>query len=175
MTYIDRWKMFVCLIDYWAEIIFNAAICFLSFAVVCFVLFAPPVLSCLVGKRQVKTTSLRTERCADGRRKLISKLTVVIQDEQPIRVRKNFVSDFSSIPPGLRWTMHWTRVDVAGVVHDWLYANAKTGTMSRLHADWIWCEVALSGERYANLLQVAAGWAGIRLYGWLVWRRYKKR
>ena len=92
-------------------------------------------------------------------------LKITIQDEKPIIIPKGFITDFSSIPLGLRWTIHWKRVDLAGVVHDWLYAIAKNGGRERMEVDWIWWDVALSGKRgvtRANRFQAAAGWLGIK-------------
>ena len=41
-------------------------------------------------------------------------------DDDPIVVPEGFVTDFSSDPIGL---LDWSKVDVAGVVHDYLYQN----------------------------------------------------
>ena len=33
-----------------------------------------------------------------------------------VAVRKDLVTDYSSLPWGTRWRLHWSRVDVTGVV-----------------------------------------------------------
>ena len=178
------------MIHYWVEFILVAAICVVLYAVpmflcvvliaaaalLCFALVAIPVVSCVIGKRKItKRSTLQMVRCDDGTRKLLEDFTLTIGNLCPITVHKDFVTDFSSLPPGLRWTMHWSRVDVAGVVHDWLYyQNVKTPGMTRLKADWIWCDIAVNGNRHANLIQAAAGWLGLRIYGWKVWRGYQR-
>ena len=125
-----------------------------------------------------KHTKLRLERCSDGKRQLLQdfRVTVMVgKDEQrEITVPAGFKTDFSSIPSALQWTMHWTKVDVAGVVHDWLYANAQTLNMTKLQTDRIWWDIARSGEIRAHPVQAAAGWLALITVGCLVWLRYKK-
>lgn len=116
---------------------------------------------------------LRTQRLDDGRRKLLCTLKVEVCG-CVIEVPKGFVTDFSSIPsparvlPGLRWS----RVDVAGVVHDWLYATGKT---QRACADEIWRIVAVSGCHAANRFSARLGLWGLRLGGGRAWRRHRAR
>ena len=72
--------------------------------------------------------------------------------------------DYSSLPWGLRWLVNWDRVDIAGVVHDYLYRKATNFTYrSRWEADLAWFRLALSGEHRANWLQAALGLAGLYL------------
>lgn len=115
--------------------------------------------------------ALRTERRPDGRRKLLRELHVHA-GRHSIRVPSGFVTDFSSIPTCLHWLVRWSRVDVAGVVHDFLYAR---GTLGRWQADGVWYKVARSGEHRANLLQAAACWSALRLFGWFIWIRAANR
>ena len=115
--------------------------------------------------------ALQTERRPDGKRKLLRELQVRIGGQR-ITVPCEFVTDFSSIPTLLHWVVRWSRVDVAGVVHDFLYAR---GTLNRSEADGVWFKVARSGEHRANLLQAAACWAALRLFGWCVWIRSANR
>ena len=77
---------------------------------------------------------------------------------------ENFVTEFSSVPFGLRWFVHWTRVDTAGVVHDYLYQRTL---FSRLKDDCIWFQIARSSHPRAFWWQAAGGWVGMRLLGWL--------
>ena len=135
-----------------------------------------------------KDSPLRLERRPDGKRRLVEDFSVTIgegEDAIPITVPAGFKTDFSSIPPGLGWTMHWTRVDVAGVVHDWLYANARTGRTNRtelpsetdrlwkLDTDRIWFDIARSGERRAQRWQAGAGWLALVIFGFFTWRKYR--
>ena len=78
------------------------------------------------------------------------------------------MTDFSSIPTLFQWVVHWSKVDVAGVVHDYLYDR---GTLSRWQADRVWFEVARSGDHRANCVQASACWLALRLFGWCVWCR----
>lgn len=118
---------------------------------------------------------LRTERLGDGTRKLLCPLDVKVpsidKDDSPeaITVTAGFVTDFSSIPTIFQWFVRWSKVDVAGVVHDWLYAQ---GYVTRARADEIWRLVAVSGEHRANLLQAYVCWLFLRLCGGRAWRRH---
>lgn len=115
--------------------------------------------------------ALQTERRPDGRRKLLRELQVCT-GRYCITVPSQFVTDFSSIPTLLHWVVRWSRIDVAGVVHDFLYAR---GTLSRWEADCVWFKVARSGEHRANLVQAAACWSALRVFGWVVWIRPANR
>lgn len=124
----------------------------------------------------VKGTGLRTERLSDGRRTLLCDLVVEVKlarDAQPeqITVKSGFETDFSSIPTALQWIVRWSRVDIAGVVHDWLYA---TGVMKRRRADEIWRTLALSGSHHANLFQAYICWIGLLACGWYSWKRHSR-
>ena len=112
-----------------------------------------------------------------GKRELLQDFTVKIGKGEKafnITVPAGFKTDYSSIPRGFRWTMLWTKVDIAGVVHDWLYARAKYISMTKLQTDRVWRDVARSGYPNANPLQAAAGWLGLAIGGLLVWRCYKR-
>ena len=114
---------------------------------------------------------LRTERMEDGRRRLLRDLVVDIDGER-IRVPRETHTDFSSIPWFGRFLVRWSKVDIAGVVHDWLY---QTGSTTRARADTIWRSLAMAGEHRANAFQAWAAWLGLRLGGWIVWDRYRTR
>lgn len=105
---------------------------------------------------------LQTERLEDGRRKLLRDLIVEV-DGEAINIPMNFTTDYSSIPVFASWIVRWSRVDIAGVVHDYVYRIKK---YSRHRADAIWYKVAISGEHRANRLQAIVCWAGLRLFGW---------
>ena len=112
------------------------------------------------------TGSLQVERLHDGRRKLLQDFKYTVGRE-PIRVPAGFVMNYSSLPWGTRWLIHWTRVDIAGVVHDYLYSEDKRD-YSRRRADWIWFRVALSGCRRAFPHQAVLGLIALLLFGWML-------
>ncbi len=123
----------------------------------------------------VRGNALRTERLADGRRRLLRDLTVEIEAEPGsgvgIRVASGFETDFSSIPTPLQCVVRWSRVDIAGVVHDWLYAKGK---VTRARADDIWRALARSGRHRAGAWQARLCWLGLRLFGGHAWRRHTR-
>lgn len=107
---------------------------------------------------------LQIERLSSGRRQLLRELQYAV-DNTVVTVPVGFVTDYSSIPFGFRWIMRWNRVDVAGVVHDYLYRNP---IYPRLKADWIWFKVARGGRGPARAWphQAAAGLIALVLFGW---------
>ena len=106
---------------------------------------------------------LQTERQSDGSRKLLRELTVNVHDKT-ITVPENFITDFSSIPWFGRFLVRWSKVDIAGVVHDRLYATAE---LTRCESDTIWRKTAIAGECHANIFQAWIGWFFLRIGGWL--------
>ncbi len=115
--------------------------------------------------------SLQTERLSSGRRKLLRELTIKIDNKQ-VFVYKGSSSDFSTIPWFGRFVVRWSKVDVAGVVHDWLY---QTGKSTRKEADMIWRQVAMSGEHSANACQAWVCWAVLRLNSHRAWKSYRNQ
>lgn len=113
---------------------------------------------------------LQTERQPNGRRLLLRKLEVDV-DGEVIPIPKHTVTDYSSIPWFGRIVVRWSKVDIAGVVHDHLYC---TQTMSRARADRIWRLVAVAGEHHANALQAWICWAALRLGGWIAWNQHRQ-
>ena len=111
--------------------------------------------------------SLQIERLPDGQRKLLRDLKVDVSRAMNginvITVHSGFKTDYSSLPYGTRWVINWVRVDVAGVVHDYLYRNPK---FSRIQADWIWYRLARAGVTRANAIQGLVGWIALVLFGW---------
>lgn len=116
-----------------------------------------------------RLSNLDTRRLPDGRRMLLVDLVMVIDDVRYV-VPRGLVTDYSSVPFGLRWACHWTRVDIAGVVHDWLY---KSAYLTRRDADRIWREVALAGKRRAHPVQGYGGWLLLRIGGWYAWEMHR--
>ena len=113
---------------------------------------------------------MQTERMDDGRRRLLRDLNMEIEG-QPVTIPVDTVTDFSSIPWYGRILVRWSKVDIAGVVHDWYY---QTGTTSRAQADAVWRMVAMAGTHHANVVQAWIGWLALRLGGGFAWRRYRR-
>ena len=95
-------------------------------------------------KVQTPPGPLQTERLSSGNRKLIRDLVVKLDGGPKITVPKGFEMDFSSIPWFARWFVDWAKVDIAGVVHDFLYwcpkHAQKLGITTRRRADDVWWE-----------------------------------
>ena len=122
--------------------------------------------SCVIGD------PLLVERQPDGTRVLKRDIVVQVNEHrgwEPIRVKKDFVTDYSSIPTLLSWVVRWSRVDIAGVVHDCLY---RYGQMPRKDADKVWWLVALSGKNRANRMQAGLCWLALRGFGVPTWNGY---
>lgn len=119
--------------------------------------------------------ALHVERRRDGRRRLLRRLRVDVsklQDESVVaEVPSRFVTDYSSIPWYGRFLVRWSKVDVAGVVDDYLY---RTDAVLNEHgeeicldntidaprrADAIWSMVARTADRSTNRVQA---WVGFR-------------
>ena len=113
---------------------------------------------------------MQTERQTNGSRRLLRDLVVEVEDEE-VTVPEDTTTDFSTIPWFGRILVRWSKVDIAGVVHDFLY---QSGTKSRAEADRIWRLVAVAGEHHANALQAYVGWFFLRLVGWIAWNRYRR-
>lgn len=113
---------------------------------------------------------LRTERLSDGDRKLLRDLVVGVGPDT-YHIPEGFVSDFSSIPTALFWIVRWSKVDIAGVVHDYIY---ETAIENRAKADKVWYLVAIAGEHRANLVQGWVCWFGLLMGGWWFWWKYRK-
>ena len=127
----------------------------------------------MMTKVQSPPGPLQTERLPDGRRFLLRNLVVKLDDGTKITVPAGFETDFSSLPWGTRWAIHWTRVDVAGVVHDFLYWCPQP-KISRKRADAVWFEIAEVGQRHAMPHQTWGGWLVLRAFGWKAYNRAAK-
>lgn len=132
--------------------------------------------SVLAGGPSLRTSGkpLRTERIAGGLRVLLRPLELQVPGG-PLVVPAGFVTDFSSIPWFLSWVVRWSKVDLAGVAHDHLYATGRRGDVdiTRGYADAVWREVAMSGVHRANTFQGWGGWLALRAFGGFVWYPYR--
>lgn len=112
---------------------------------------------------------LITMRLPSGRRRLMEPLTVKANG-LTFDIPAGFETDYSSIPAAARWLVRWDRVDIAGVVHDYLYKEAPYG---RRRADQMWRRVATRGDHHANWVQATLGYYGLRVGGWWAWRKHR--
>ena len=118
---------------------------------------------------------LKVQRCDDGRRRLVEPLHVDVSsddnDRQIVEIPAGkFVTDYSSLPFGTRWVVHWSRVDVAGVVHDYMYrTDAELPDSGRRWNRWridrVWRMIALSGDHRANCVQAWVCWLAMLVGG----------
>lgn len=119
----------------------------------------------------VKSEPLQTERLSDGSRRLLRALVVNVRGKE-IVVPANFIADSRSLPRLSQLMTDCSRVDLAGVIHDRLYA---TGQFTRCETDTIWRLVARSGTSRANWFQAWLGWFLIRLGARFAWDRERKK
>ena len=113
---------------------------------------------------------LQTERRSDGNRALLRDFTVVVEGHA-YTVPEKAITDYSTIPWFGRFLVRWSKVDIAGVIHDCLYQTGHA--LSRSQADRVWRIVAKAGEHRANWIQAWIGWASLRVGGWIAWNRYR--
>ena len=104
---------------------------------------------------------LQTERLPSGRRRLLRELSVHVDGRLRI-APKGFETDFSTLTRLGHAFVDWSRVDVAGVIHDALYSRR----VNRRQADREWRLIARSGKHRAMLWQAWLCWLVLRLVGW---------
>lgn len=122
-------------------------------------------------------TRLCTVRLATGDRELLVPLEREYKGNT-LTVPAGFVTDYSSVPAFARFIVRWSKIDVAGVVHDWCYAVGlpdASGVPSRKLSDEIWLHIAQSGHSSANWLQAHLCWLGLRIGGKPAWRKHRAR
>ena len=163
------WELLWACLSTFLDVVALVIVVVISISLICAFVFTK-------GRQVTRYGPLTVKRLPNGKRELLENFKVRIEDADPIIVEKGFITDFSSIPTLLQWTMHWSKVDIAGVVHDWLYANAKTikATMERKETDRIWRDIALNGEHHASRLQAAAGWLVLKGFAGCIWKRYER-
>lgn len=114
---------------------------------------------------------LSTTRLLNGLRVLNRDFSLTFEGITVV-VPKGFITDFSSYPWFSRVLVRFDRVDVAGVIHDYLYHH---GNCTRAQADRSWRVVAMLGEHSANPVQAWLSWLGLRIGGWIAWNSHRKR
>ena len=133
-------------------------------------------IDALPTSRILNNFELKTKRLPNGHRELIGPLKVRgfsrklpnLQvpagdvSKGTISVNSGFVTDFSSIPTVLHWVVRWSQVDVAGVVHDFLYRETAC---SRAIADDVWLELVRSGTVSVGRCRAWLCWAILRGFG----------
>ena len=123
--------------------------------------------------------ALQVERMPDGRRKLLRPLILELDGEQ-IVIPSNFETDYSSWP---RWLPgpNYSRVDLAGVVHDYCFKHATLGLGGRevgyVESNRVWYRIAKAGTSWTKcpLLWALAGRAGLFVGAWWQWYRYRSQ
>jgi len=124
---------------------------------------------------------LQVERLPDGRRRLLRELKIQVGDDV-IKVPANFVTDFSSWPRALPGP-DFSKIDVAGVVHDALFRWGRIGEskdsrkVGYVEANRIWYEVARAGshdDAKASWLGAWLGRCGLFVGAWPTWMRYRR-
>lgn len=117
--------------------------------------------------------NLDARRLPGGKRELLAKIVFSIDADMYV-IPSGFVTDYSSLPWFVAWTMNWRKVDIAGVVHDWFY---KEGSLPKREADRIWKAVAMNGDSKhyrVNAIQGYAGLAGLTIFGWFPWWKHRR-
>lgn len=87
-----------------------------------------------------------------------------------VKVPKGTVTDFASVPQFLWWGIPATGTyNAPAAMHDHLY---RTGAVSRVVADALFAE-SMAAVGVATWRRLAM-YAGVRVGGWLPYRRYRK-
>lgn len=114
---------------------------------------------------------LLVESVEGGKRRELQRDVLVSVRGQTICAPCGFRTDYSSLPIGTRNIVDWRKVDVAGVIHDWIF---ETGCIDSLwEANLIWKDIAQSGEHKANWLQAQIAWTGLLAGSWVSWNAYR--
>lgn len=99
-----------------------------------------------------------------------------------IIVHAGFISDGNSVPCIFRGLVpKFGRNTIAGIVHDWLYYSGKVwdtrgggySAITRKEADIV--RMNLCRECGVWWVERLASYIGLRIGGWVTWRRYRKR
>jgi hypothetical protein len=120
------------------------------------------------------TTPIRVEALPDGRRwKLLERFVYDVGElggGDSIEVPAGFITDMGSVPR-LIWNLidPWGKPAKAFIIHDWLYSTQER---SRLVSDAILLEGM--GVLGVNRMKRLAIYSGVRIGGWLPWKKRKK-
>lgn len=100
------------------------------------------------------------------------KETLIWKDEKFVRVPKNFIFDFASVPLFFQrvFPKSGARYDRASCLHDWLYA---TELYSREKCDEIFYK-AMKADKVPKWKAKIMFYA-VRIFGGLVWRKHNLR
>lgn len=123
----------------------------------------------LAGVAFLSNLDVRVRR-RDGRRILLAAFAFVVEGRR-FEIPEGFDTDYSSYPPLTSWVVRWSRVALAGLIHDYLY---RTQVVPRAEADRIWRLVARTGSHSASSAQAWVSWVGLRVGGWWAWRRHAR-
>jgi len=97
--------------------------------------------------------------------------------DEVICVPTGFITDFQSIPP-LLWSIFGHPIDdyaQSGAGHDWLYKHPDDGLnrrRTRKECDLIFLE--MNEVLGCPMLKRKLKYIGVRMFGWLGWRKYRK-
>ena len=127
------------------------------------------------------TTPLVVMRLNNGRL-LLGRLKVNIAPKgaKPkawLTVPKGFDTGYSSLSWFGRPVVHWSKLDVACMVHDYLYirngasAAKKLGFTSRLSVDNVWYRIGIAGQHGARPWPARICWFFTRVFGRCAYRK----
>lgn len=117
-------------------------------------------------------------RMTGGRRRLLAPLRFEYRGKE-YEIPEGFTTDYSSWPKWLPWGPRWDRIDLAGIIHDWLWKHAHWPEDEARVGYWkgnkVWYDVARAGdgETSAGPFWSVVGYAGLTLGGWWSWARYR--
>lgn len=122
------------------------------------------------GPLQVQSMALDGD---DQRVMLLREFCWVSRKGKPsITIEAGYVTDYASIPRLMwRFVGHPAMFREESLPHDWLYSEYDKHTYTRAEADRFFREIL--EERGRPAWKCWAMWLGVRLGGWVPWRRYR--
>jgi len=144
------------------------------------------IIDCLAHSYQVVVVIDSTLAKIDQMR-LLQELQVELLDSRVVVVAKDFVTDCHSTPAWSQAVLpeYNNKTNLAAIVHDWLYMEweqfvdpypellALQESQARAYADSVYLELMerFNQGRWPNKIY----YAGVRLFGWWNWRKFRKR